>query len=356
MVNIKALLFIVLIVLVIGPLFQTSFSQRPLSYSPSFVRQEIVDDPSDWQFWKPSSNNFGLPTHSGNPVNIDTAENITECKNEEIDKVFNQPDIESISYISDGKKLNATMWLTSPFQEAPINDTIDIFQEEFQIDATKINYTLDEFTTTNKASMFEIIFDPNTLENETTLAGYSALNITYFVEIGQEHQMQKTQLWSVIDNRAYNITYSVLVTNDTTFTNYITKINRILESFEISNNDFKTALYENQPNTIEDDNDNYLVYKNSGISLLYPSNWLKSSYIADNNQTLSISFKSPFENETINEPSWHETFYTLALDIDSVHDVGTDYRIKISRIPNDTWTGFGQVKYRKFPLETKTGS
>jgi hypothetical protein len=34
-------------------------------------------------------------------------------------------------------------------------------------------------------------------------------------------------------------------------------------------------------------------------------------------------------------PSWREITYTMAVDIDSVHDAGTDYRIKMLRIPND---------------------
>ena len=126
-------------------------SQRALSISPSFVRQEIVDDPNDWQFWKPSSNTFGLPTERGHSVSVDTATKVSECKNKGIENVFTRPDIESVSYISDGNKLNATIWLTSPFQEAPLNDSLDIYQEEFQIKATETNYTLDEFTAFNKA-------------------------------------------------------------------------------------------------------------------------------------------------------------------------------------------------------------
>src|ERR687897_2437687 len=106
--------------------------------SPSFVRQEIVDSSGDWIFWKGSSsssqsNKTQLNTHGGNIVEVEKADNPSECEIGKGSNYIPPPDIQSVSYISDGKKLNATVWLTSPFEEPPLNDTIDIFQEEIKI-------------------------------------------------------------------------------------------------------------------------------------------------------------------------------------------------------------------------------
>ena len=66
--------------------FCTSVIPNIVAVSPSFVRQEISDEPKDWQLWNPSSNTFVVPTHNGYSVRVDTAKDISECKNENIDK------------------------------------------------------------------------------------------------------------------------------------------------------------------------------------------------------------------------------------------------------------------------------
>ena len=54
-----------------------------------------------------------------------------------------------------------------------------------------------------------------------------------------------------------------------------------------------------------------------------------------------IAFRSPFEDKSSPQPSYHEITFTMATDVvaSSVNDQGTGYRIKISRIPNNMWTG-----------------
>ncbi len=60
------------------------------AYSPPFLEQQILDDKRDW-------------------VNMKTRQ---PEKNE-----FRVPDITSVNYFSDGKFLNATLWLSKPFNE-----------------------------------------------------------------------------------------------------------------------------------------------------------------------------------------------------------------------------------------------
>src|ERR1051326_5213891 len=48
--------------------------------SPSFVKQEILDAPADWQLWRTSSNMVPITTHDGHTIQVESAKNISECK------------------------------------------------------------------------------------------------------------------------------------------------------------------------------------------------------------------------------------------------------------------------------------
>jgi hypothetical protein len=74
--------------------------------SPSFSRQGIEDATSDW-----SLSIRNIPSKF--PLN--KTENIVECKRGQ--QYFLSPDIVGVNYFSDGKTLNATIWLSSPFEE-----------------------------------------------------------------------------------------------------------------------------------------------------------------------------------------------------------------------------------------------
>jgi hypothetical protein len=76
--------------------------------SPSFVRQEITDSSGDWIFWRGSSsssqsNKTQLNTHGGNIVEVEKADNPSECEIGKGGNYIPPPDIQSVSYISDGK-------------------------------------------------------------------------------------------------------------------------------------------------------------------------------------------------------------------------------------------------------------
>ena len=73
--------------------------------SPSIVRQEIIDDENDWQSWKIKSENEITKEKCENPSIL-------------------LPDIQSLSYMSDGNKLNVTLWLTQTFSELLYEDIL----------------------------------------------------------------------------------------------------------------------------------------------------------------------------------------------------------------------------------------
>jgi hypothetical protein len=74
--------------------------------SPSFPRQEIEANPNDWHL---------IPTPEFKTSHYKPAENISECTLKQGGFPF--PGMSAVSYISDGKMLNATLWFSSPFTQ-----------------------------------------------------------------------------------------------------------------------------------------------------------------------------------------------------------------------------------------------
>jgi hypothetical protein len=315
--------------------FQAYVSTPVLAQSPSFVRQEIVDLPDDWVFWMGSSssslpNKTQLTNHDGNVVSVDKATKSSECgmgDDNDNDITF-LPDIQSVSYISDGKKLNATVWLTSPFEEPPLNDTIDIFQEELKITISKTNRTLAEYTDINLAQFLDPSLGTEIQQNETELAGNKAHMVVYSDRIG-ENDVKIMQTWTVIGDKAYDIAYYAL---PDTYEKYLPRIEEMINTFGVVL-PASDVPAKNQSDIMS----NSLNYEGSGIKISYPLDWVKEE--SKNNDVTTIIFRSPFEDKRLEKPSWHEITFTMAIDIDSVHDVGTDYRVIFSRIPHNVWTG-----------------
>ena len=323
--------FFVSFMIILSP-WQENIVNLVRADSPSFVRQEIIDSSHDWIFWKGStvspSNKTQLNTHEGDLVEVEKADNSSECEIGENGSSFSPPDIQSVSYISDGKKLNATVWLTSPFKEPPLNDTIDTFQEEIKITISRTNGTLREYTDVNLARLLDPSFGTEIQENATMLSGNQAHRVVYNDRIG-EKEVKVMQTWTVIGNKAYDITYTALPTK---YEEYLPTIEDLIGTFEVAPSIANNTL-RNQSNMTG----NSLRYEASGIKLSYPFDWFKEE--TKNNDVTTILFRSPFEDTKLENPSWHEITFTMAIDIDSVHDAGTDYRVIFSRIPYNIWTG-----------------
>ena len=108
--------------------------------SSSFVRQIITDPPDDW-YIVPTSKNVARVEIPGYGVFFPEIEkNITACKNEK--KSFRSPDIEAVTYFSDGKTLNATLWLSNQFIEPPSNVSDWLYPHSKDIPWYKIRYAM----------------------------------------------------------------------------------------------------------------------------------------------------------------------------------------------------------------------
>jgi hypothetical protein len=82
-------------------LFMFVFYHTVFALSPSFPIQGIILHGDNWQL---------------NPDGSSTAKNITECK-EGQQQHIRFPNIQAVSYYSDGKTLFATLWLSSKFKD-----------------------------------------------------------------------------------------------------------------------------------------------------------------------------------------------------------------------------------------------
>ncbi|HSF50013.1 MAG TPA: hypothetical protein VLA74_04555 [Nitrososphaeraceae archaeon] len=110
--------------------------------SPSFERQEITDVDKDWIFWNPDSEEDRIYLQDNTQKSIPVAKNETHCK---LDVEFS-PQIKSVSYMSNGNRLNATMWMSSDLIEPVLEKNRlnkDNFEKEVRIPLwKKIKFTI----------------------------------------------------------------------------------------------------------------------------------------------------------------------------------------------------------------------
>jgi hypothetical protein len=328
--------FIVTILLQIFFPITTTTIHQAYSSSPSFVRQEIIDASNDWFFWKGSNKSQDVYSHDGILVDVEKAKDMSGCKT---GKEFISPDIRSVSYISDGKTLNASVWLTSNFEEPPVNDTLDTFQEELRIEIAKTNLTLEKYMDLDIAKIPDPLVSANIIKNSTILAGNPAYKAEYNTTQGQ-HELKVMEIWTMHGDKSYDFTYYA---SPDRYLDQLLTVQKMLDSVEIGKESYKnnSSFKKNQSNDL-----NLSPYVTPEFSILHPIDWIiPEDEIAPADKAQSgkpkiVIFRSPFEDELLNgEPSWNEIVFTMAIDIDSVHEAGTDYRVIYSRIPYNVWTG-----------------
>jgi hypothetical protein len=126
-----------------------------LGFSPIYERQEIKDLDNDWKFWsfdkdKDTDTIFGkknelISIPFGNEVN---------CKLE----VGNPPEIKSVSYMSNGQKLDTTIWLSSKINE------MDLVENKID----RKNYEQDTKKPLWKKAKFNVAIDINSVFDQGT--------------------------------------------------------------------------------------------------------------------------------------------------------------------------------------------
>jgi hypothetical protein len=314
--------------------------QRTFAISPSFVKQEIVNAPHNWQFWKDPSQYAPIITHDGHLIEIQNAKSMPQCKTQKL----LSPKISSVSYISDGRLLNGTLWLTDKFEEPHLNDSIDIYPSYLEIKRSNLSktitashVTLENYIDEKIGSMFNP-FNNFTIEvnkTATTISGNKAYKLVYSGLAEDGIKEKNMTFWTMNNGKLYDITYSAMYDR---YSSNIPIIQKMISSFEIEGSPYN---YNNNGihgyKLVQKTYDKgYGLFKGLGIQIAHPNDWKAQEIGRSDSKGTSIIFQSPFEDEALQVPSWHEIKFGTALAIDSVqHPAVTDYRIEYSREPNN---------------------
>jgi hypothetical protein len=147
---------------------------KAFASSPSFIRQEVKDNDDDWIYYDV----YG----ASKKAKLYTEEYIRNLTGSSIGNIH------SVSYMSDGKTLNATFWLTSPFVGRAIQNLNHSIQYSIYIDAdsnrlTGWNGGIDYIETlgwNNSSGTWQSILEE---KKSDTFEGYRVLrerNYTHF--------------------------------------------------------------------------------------------------------------------------------------------------------------------------------
>lgn len=315
-----SILFVIIILIMV----LISLSEEINALSPNFPRQVIIDGSNDW-----NSTNF-LSNPSSNL-------NSSQCRVEQ--SFFSStPDIEEINYLSDGKTLNATIWLSSFFEEpseiysfslnetAPKENQSTNERNLVAIDIKELknkNSTLSQYTIQRLSSLRELPSFRSETVSTTILSNNLAHKVSYTYKT-QNEDMQALKIWTIANDKVYTITYTA---EKERYSYYSPIVQNLIKSFNFDN---RNSAILNQ-STI----DGYQTYinKKMGIELQYPNEWRME--ISKENPEL-ILFYPPFKE------SLYRTgrSIVMAMDINSGYDFrGEDYRVTLDWDPSiRNWT------------------
>lgn len=337
--------------------------QTIIGLSPSFTRQEVIDSSNDWNFWKGSSNDSIIQLHNGDNITVKNADKMSQC--EKLGNEFVFPDIDSASYVSDGKKLNATVWYTMPFDDSSTNDTVDAYQENLRIKSqdlgSSVKFDLGDLANVTIARINNplIVGDFTILgENVTNVDNNKAYKLVYSALNPNGFLLKNMTLLTIKNNKLYDITFSAL---NKTYESFLPNIKRSIDSISFIDPPYgsETNIEDKQKNTIngsinyisnsdEDSNlgqtrnlkNGILEFKDIGIRIIPPYGWSKNEETVDKDKNKMLVFKSRFSDERSRDPSYHEMTLTMAIAIDSLQHSGvTDYRIIYSKEKDDNSNG-----------------
>jgi hypothetical protein len=124
------------------------------AFSPIYERQEIIDPDKDWKFWSLDKDENETIYGKNNEVIDIQVGNEDTCKL----KIGNPPEIRSVSYMSNGERLDSTIWLSSKLNE------INLVENKIDIE----NYQEDVFKPLWKKVKYTIAIDINSVFNQGT--------------------------------------------------------------------------------------------------------------------------------------------------------------------------------------------
>jgi hypothetical protein len=229
--------------------------------SPSFSSQILNDSRNDWIDWTKK-----YPFERDGSIDITRAD-----------------------YFSNGKTLNATIWLAcKPEQSSYIDPLCDKNNLQISVeDLRSKNTSLNEYTNITINKLHESFGNQIQSSEDAILAGNPAHKIVYTTYYGEQQNFKVFQIWTVKDGKAYIITYNATPSNHAYY--YKSIIQNMINSFDI-------GTLQGSTNTT---NKNYSSYQNDkyGIKISYPRNWQpqqqqqnrdNNNFVYDNRDTTNI--------------------------------------------------------------------
>jgi hypothetical protein len=314
--NVTNFLFLLIVIIFILSIF---FQNEVDAISPGFPRQVIIDGSKDW-FPK---NLLKTP---------DSKINSTQC-NENKSFFSTYPDIEEINYLSDGKFLNATVWLSSFFEEpkqyynfsfnkGPISKTNSSIDKNIvSLDVKNLdnkNMNLKEYTQQKIFSLKKLPSFTHMDASRTFLSNILAHKVMYEYSKQNDH-IKAIKIWTIANDKIYTITY---LAEKERFDYYLPSVQNIINSFDIKKNNSFTL---NKPSI----DDKYQTYVNESLELTlqYPIDWKKEP--SKNNPSLII-FYPPYTESLFQTGR----IIVMAMDVNSGYDFrGEDYRVTLDWDP-----------------------
>ncbi len=287
-------MFLSIIIVSSAIVCKLSLYNETLAASPSFVRQEISDAPGDWRkievpqtFFSPQIHGTPLLTQDGYFTSVPYVRNESECKTP--NGKFVVPDINAVTFISDGKTLNSTIWLSG--KEHPINGKLDSFRDRLHlivVNLTNSNVTTpDRFAniilhSLNKSMIALPEMHLHVKESKPTMIWgyYPAYKIVYqYNNLPFLHNNDSRIVMDVLTvkgNRGYIFSY--IAQGYQNYSHYQPSIQQMIDSFGI---------------------DGFLAYKSSqlGIAIQYPFAWLRTHTRTTGLPSYNIQFYPRFRGE-----------------------------------------------------------
>jgi hypothetical protein len=242
-------------------------------------------------------------------------------------------DIIRADYFSNGKTLNASIWLAcQPEQSSHIDPVSQCNKNNIQIsveDLRSKNITLNQYTDTTVNKINKSFGIQIQSSEDAILADNPAHSIMYTTAYGEQQAFKTYQIWTVKDGKAYIITYSATPSN---YANYYKPIiQNMINSFHIGTTQGST-------NTT---NPNYSSYQNNtfGIRISYPHNWQQQQNSVYDDDNGVYNDRNTTHIVTFFPPTLNSVNYGMFMDADNDNKTGIlagiDYIFSFNKADSD---------------------
>jgi hypothetical protein len=327
---------IVLLLLITITLILQSTAIFVLALSPSLDHQQALSGLKNLIPIKPSHiDSIGI--HDGRRFYLNEPINQSLCQ------MNNLPSISSVSYISDGRILNATFWLQSArfndtFSKYPFQNASQIHQQLLRIEVEPSEYrtTSEAIINENKSLQRENFADLKTLQSTPIGVNNQVYKLEFTGKFKPHFGDFSIKLLDVVmveNKKLYRIQY---MAEPDQYASMLNTMNEIMNSFQISKkpmgmansssnslvayanlkNDGKVVVDNTSTPEIHELND--YINDHLDIHMKYPSLWkMVENY---NTTAQSITFFSPVKGAYFLADA-----YSISIDIPSYYETHPDY-------------------------------